>query len=112
MSLNLGHAEPCKYLMTNRKVLLADDNHANLQSFLQHFDDRDNEILYAPNGAIACEIAREEMPDIIIMDWAMPVMNGIEATLKIKATKDIKDIPIIIATGNVAKSGLGSSWDG
>lgn len=61
--------------------------------------DENSEVFYAPNGKVAIELAKEELPDIIIMDWEMPVMNGIEAIEVIKKTPKIDQIPIIVATG-------------
>ncbi|HAA16687.1 MAG TPA: hypothetical protein DCE41_35250, partial [Cytophagales bacterium] len=45
------------------------------------------------------DVAAAELPDLIISDWAMPIMNGIDLTLKLKATRTTKDIPVVIATG-------------
>ncbi len=52
----------------------------------------------ATNGEIACQMAMEILPDLIIMDWDMPVMDGIQAIQQIKKTKYAKDIPIIMLT--------------
>lgn len=52
----------------------------------------------ASNGKIACEIVPKLKPDLIIMDWDMPVMDGIKATQEIKGNDEIKDIPIIMLT--------------
>lgn len=56
-------------------------------------------ILTTGNGKSAYEIANLEYPDLIIMDWEMPQLNGIEATRLLKENEATKDIPIIIATG-------------
>lgn len=56
-------------------------------------------ILTTGNGKSACEIANAELPDLIIMDWQMPVLDGIEATKQLKLTESTKDIPVIITTG-------------
>jgi CheY-like chemotaxis protein/DNA-binding CsgD family transcriptional regulator len=52
----------------------------------------------ASNGKIACNMAFEINPDLIIMDWDMPVMDGIQATMEIKSNENTKDIPIIMLT--------------
>lgn len=56
-------------------------------------------IMTTSNGKSAYEIACRELPDLIIMDWQMPVMNGIEATIQLKQNDLTKDIPIIISSG-------------
>jgi CheY-like chemotaxis protein len=61
-------------------------------------------ILTSSNGKSACEIASEELPDLIIMDWQMPVMTGIEATMQMKQNELTKSIPILITTGVMINS--------
>ena len=61
------------------------------------------EILNAGNGKMAVRVAEEELPDIIIMDWDMPEMNGIEATRAIKTSDRAHDIPVIMATGRMTQ---------
>lgn len=84
--------------MEYTKILVIDDNNTSLETFINCFQG-DYRILYAPNGEIGYNIALKELPNLIIMDWAMPVMNGIDTTLKLKATKATKNIPVVMATG-------------
>lgn len=81
------------------KFLVVDDDSQNLTIVLRYFENDPVEILYAPNGKIATEVALKELPDLIIMDWDMPVMSGIDATKLISSQKETSDIPIIISTG-------------
>jgi len=60
--------------------------------------DTDYEISRAENGLIAVEQAEKTIPDLIIMDWEMPVMDGITAIEKLKENPVTKDIPIIMIT--------------
>jgi CheY-like chemotaxis protein len=55
----------------------------------------DFEVLAAENGEKGCEMAAEEQPDIILMDLEMPVVNGWEATRRLKDNPTTRDIPII-----------------
>ncbi|WP_462248846.1 response regulator [Ekhidna sp.] len=81
------------------RILIADDEYSNVELVLSIIDERIKEVFYAPNGKVAVELAQEEKPDIILMDWEMPEMNGIEAIKAIKETESIAHIPIIVATG-------------
>ncbi|MEL6536487.1 MAG: response regulator [Bacteroidota bacterium] len=80
-------------------ILVVDDDHNNLEVIIKMFEDRPYRIMYAPNGQRGYDVAVAELPDLIISDWAMPIMNGIDLTLKLKATRTTKDIPVVIATG-------------
>jgi PleD family two-component response regulator len=50
------------------------------------------------NGQLACEAVRREHPDIVLLDWIMPVMDGLCATTLLKADVDTRSIPIILIT--------------
>jgi CheY-like chemotaxis protein len=55
----------------------------------------DFEVLTAEDGARGCEMAAMERPDIILMDLEMPVIDGWEATRRLKSARQTRDIPII-----------------
>ena len=91
-------------LSEERKILVVDDDHGNADAIVRYFQDQPFRILYAPNGMLGYEAAVKELPHLIIMDWAMPMMNGIDAILKIKATRSTKHIPVVMATGVMTTS--------
>jgi CheY-like chemotaxis protein len=84
-----------------KKILVADDNPAVIETIFKYFTDTHQpyELLNACNGAIAYEVAREELPDLIIMDWEMPMLSGLEVMKYLKKHEETRQIPIIIATG-------------
>lgn len=86
------------------KILVVDDDTKNLNVVITHFQDSPYELLHAPNGKQGCHVAVEELPDLILMDWAMPLMNGIDATLWLKAKTVTKDIPVVMTTGVMTSS--------
>jgi len=86
-------------------ILVVDDNQLNLDLILSIFKAYPYKILYAPNGQVGVKIATIEEPDLILMDWAMPVLNGIDAVLKLKASDKTKDIPVIMTTGVMTEVG-------
>ena len=54
------------------------------------------------NGHLACNAVRKEQPDLVLMDWAMPVMDGREATIFLKADRATRAIPIVMLTSHSA----------
>ena len=91
--------------MSQPKILVVDDEQANLKTIFTILKSLEEpfRILTATNGADACRIAELEQPDLIIMDWEMPEMNGIEATLELRRREKTRDIPVIIATGKMTE---------
>lgn len=76
----------------------------NLQIVITHFEESPYELLHAPNGEVGCNIALKEEPDLILMDWAMPIRNGIDSILWLKAKSQTKDIPVVMTTGVMTTS--------
>ena len=60
--------------------------------------------MVATNGKEALEKVAAEKPDLILMDLTMPELDGWEATRRLKASSDTKDIPLIVLTAHVLKS--------
>ena len=87
--------------MINHSILLVDDQPENLQTMIKYLNETDSnyKILKAPNGKIAYDIAKRKKPSLIITDWDMPVMNGIEEIKLLRSDSNTKDIPVIVASG-------------
>jgi len=87
------------------KILIVDDDrfvHMYIENAIET-EHHNYELISVYNGKEACEIAVEQDIDLIIMDWEMPVMNGIEALENLKSDPVSADIPVIIitSTGNL-----------
>ena len=61
--------------------------------------DKDHIVLEATNGEEAVNIAKEQKPDLILMDLMMPKMDGYTACFRIKADQVTKRIPVVMLTG-------------
>lgn len=84
-----------------KKLLLVDDMDVILDVITIHLDEFEQNFEYvrACNGREACKLALTEQPDLILMDWEMPIMNGIEALGILKKNARTKDIPVVILSG-------------
>lgn len=78
-----------------RRILVVDDNDTNLALILDILSIYEYDMAVARNGEEGLKFAQVFRPDLIIMDTRMPVMNGIEATRKLKSTERLKHIPVI-----------------
>ncbi len=79
-------------------ILLADDNEENIHMLLDFLQVQGYQVLIARNGKEAVQRAREQIPDIILMDIQMPDMDGLEATRIIRTSPALAKIPIIALT--------------
>ncbi len=84
-----------------KKILVVDDLIENIQVIISIFEkyEPNYELFQATDGELAFSIAKKTKPDIIISDWDMPDIDGIELIKRLKKDKDLKDIPVIMATG-------------
>ena len=82
-------------------ILVVDDEPLNRQILLDMISSfrEDYQALSANNGEVACTLATKFKPDIILMDWTMPGMTGLEAAAKIKGNGVTAHIPIVLITG-------------
>lgn len=82
------------------KILLVEDNEMNLDMLSRRLSRRGFEILIAVDGAQGLDMTRLHHPDLILMDMSLPVLDGWEATRRIKADPELKAIPIIALTAH------------
>jgi CheY-like chemotaxis protein len=78
------------------KILYIEDNDDNVYMLKMRLELLgDYEVLAAENGEKGCEMAATEQPDLILMDLEMPVVDGWEATRRLRRSPTTRDIPII-----------------
>jgi CheY-like chemotaxis protein len=80
------------------KLLLIDDDKLLLRFFWDFADQHQFQPLIAADGAFGIALAKEERPDVILLDVVMPHMDGYEVCRQMRADPDLKDTPIIIVT--------------
>ena len=83
------------------KILYIEDNDDNVYMLKMRLELLDGyEVLAAEDGEKGCELAASERPDLILMDLEMPVIDGWEATRRLKGNPQTHDIPIIALTAH------------
>ena len=86
-----------------RRILVVEDNQINLEMILYNLKVHEHEVFVARNGKEAVDRAQSILPELILMDIRMPVMNGLEATQRLRAMPDFPHIPIIALTASVGE---------
>ena len=83
-----------------KTILIVEDVEFNLDLLVQLLED-DYTILTASDGAAGIALAERTCPDLILMDLSLPVIDGWEATRRIKANAALRSVPIIALTAHV-----------
>ena len=81
-------------------VLVVDDFADNREMYSEYLSFSGYDVIEARNGKEAVDAAQERLPDIIIMDLSLPVMDGWEATRRLKADDRTRRIPVVALTGH------------
>jgi diguanylate cyclase (GGDEF)-like protein len=93
------------------KILIVDDIKDNITLLTFDLEDDGHDIITAQNGEECLSVARQELPDLILLDIMMPVMNGKDALIKLKKDETLKDIPVIMVSANDADDEIISTID-
>ena len=84
--------------MSGKKVLVVDDEVHIIYVVAIKLRNNGYEVISAENGSDALELACREKPDIVVTDFQMPVMTGLELVEKLRQNKQTKDVPVIMLT--------------
>lgn len=82
------------------KILLVEDNDMNRDMLSRRLSRRGYAVLTAVDGQAAIEAARQEQPALVLMDMSLPVLDGWEATRRIKADPRTAAIPVVALTAH------------
>lgn len=92
--------------MIREKILIVDDDIGIINTMVDILsrNSDDYEIFQTVKSTKALEIAKNKLPDLIIADWQMPKISGIELICELKLIPELQQIPVIICTGSMTKS--------
>ena len=82
------------------KILLVEDNEMNRDMLSRRLARRDHEVVVAVDGRQGVEMASSELPEIILLDMSLPVMDGWEAASRLKSDSGTQAVPIIALTAH------------
>ncbi len=82
------------------KILLVEDNEMNRDMLSRRLSRRGYELVIAVDGEQGLTMAQSEMPDLILMDMSLPVLDGWEATRRLKSAPETRSIPVIALTAH------------
>jgi CheY-like chemotaxis protein len=82
------------------KILLVEDNEMNRDMLTRRLQRRGYEVVIAVDGAQGLAMAQSESPALILMDISLPVLDGWEATRRLKMAPETKSIPVIALTAH------------
>ncbi len=82
------------------KILLVEDNEMNRDMLARRLQRRGYEVVIAEDGERGVSLAAAEKPDLILMDMSLPVLDGWEATRRLKADPATQPIPVIALTAH------------
>ena len=82
------------------KILLVEDNEMNRDMLTRRLERKGYEVVIAVDGQAGIDMASSSNPDIILMDLSLPVVDGWDATRKIKADPSTQSIPVIALTAH------------
>jgi two-component system, cell cycle response regulator DivK len=81
-------------------ILLVEDNEMNYDMLSRRLQRKGYEVLIATDGQTGLEMARAQIPNLILMDMSLPVLDGWEATRQLKAGAQTRAIPVIALTAH------------
>lgn len=90
-------------------ILIADDTADTRDLYCLYLTSRGFKVITAKDGEAAVEMARRHQPDVIVIDFAMPRLDGMAAIQRLKTDPHTRSTPIIMLTANPLKAAQGGS---
>jgi DNA-binding response OmpR family regulator len=95
---------------TCRRILVADDDPGILDLLAMNLTAEGFEVLVATNGEEAWSLARNAVPDLIVLDVMMPERDGLDVLASLKAHPRTKHIPVVLLTAKATDAELWEGW--
>jgi two-component system, cell cycle response regulator DivK len=89
--------------MTKKKILVVEDNELNMKLFCDLLEAHDYDTMQTRDGTAVLDIARENRPDLIVMDIQLPEISGLDVTRLLKGDPDLNAIPVVAVTAFAMK---------
>ena len=87
--------------MARKRILCIEDNDSNMRLVSRIVEGEKHDFLRAMDGLTALSLARDEHPDLILLDINIPGLNGLELAQRLKGDPALASIPVIATTANV-----------
>ncbi len=84
----------------SRKIVVVDDDSSIVYMLAENFRAEGYEVLEGDNGQMAVRYAQDHHPDLMLIDFHMPVLSGLDALKQIRANPETANIPVILLTGD------------
>jgi CheY-like chemotaxis protein len=102
--LKRGEYYKSRIFVKTKKILIVDDDPVNLQMLRRIFNDNEYSVIQAAGGVEAVEVAKNDHPDLIILDIVMPGIDGGEVANILKKDPSTQKIPIIFLSSLIKKA--------
>jgi len=86
-----------------KKILIVEDNELNMKLFCDLLEAHGYSTVQTRDGMTALDLARDEQPDLILMDIQLPEVSGLEVTKWLKEDEELRSIPVIAVTAFAMK---------
>ncbi len=93
------------------KILLVEDNEMNRDMLSRRLERKGFEVILALDGAAGVEMVHSDAPDLVLMDMSLPVLDGWEATRRLKADPATRHVPVIALTAHAMSSDRGKALE-
>lgn len=97
--------------MVNKTILVCDDNELLVELLTFRLENKGYDVLVARNGAEAVKLAEEQLPDAIILDMMMPVMDGQLVLRRLRNQPETAPIPVIMLTARKQERDIVDAFD-
>jgi two-component system chemotaxis response regulator CheY len=108
---NIGRADALGAVgnMIRPTILIVDDSSLQRRAIAGLLESYNCRVLEAMDGSVALQIVRAERPDVVILDYNMPVMDGLEFLQHLRSDPSFKSLPVIMLTANAAPATLAAA---